>query len=153
VVGNLDAAARVSLDFDLRETHLLLTPVNKEYWAALAEGKLIYQRCGCGHRWLPPRGECPACLRGDAEWRPSRGEGQLVSWVIYHHAYHPALAESLPYNVAIIELTEGPRLIANIIDCPDGKGLSIGAAVAFDAAQSKRRGRAQFSLRASREIS
>lgn len=143
----------MSLDFDLRETHLLPTAVNREYWSALAEGRLIYQRCGCGHRWLPPRAECPACLRADAAWTPAQGDGRLISWVVYHHAYDPALAGSLPYNVAIIELTEGPRLIANVIDHPDGRGLSIDAPVAFDADYSRRLGRAQFSLKANQKSS
>jgi uncharacterized OB-fold protein len=34
--------------------------------------------------------------------------------VIYHVAYHPAFADRIPYNVAIVELEEGPRLITNI---------------------------------------
>jgi len=29
---------------------------------------------------------------------------------------HPAFADELPYNVAIVELDEGPRLITNIED-------------------------------------
>ena len=46
------------------------------------------------------------------------GKGRVVSWVIYHHAYHEAFKEQLPYNVALVELDEGPRLITNIVN-PD----------------------------------
>jgi uncharacterized OB-fold protein len=52
-----------------------------------------------------------------------------VSWVVYHKAYAPHLAERVPYNVAIVELAEGPRLLTNIIDSPDGRSLAPGAAV------------------------
>ena len=37
---------------------------------------------------------------------------------MYHVAYHPAFKDRLPYNVALIELQEGPRLISNVLgDC------------------------------------
>jgi len=39
-----------------------------------------------------------------------------VSWVVYHHAYHDYYATRLPYNVAVVELDEGPRLVSNIVD-------------------------------------
>ena len=42
----------------------------------------------------------------------------MISWVVYHHAYHEAFRNRLPYNVALVELDEGPRLITNIVN-PD----------------------------------
>lgn len=103
-----------------------ITPVNKPWWDHLAAGKLTFQRCGCGHKWLPPRVECPTCLKADSQWEIASGEATLVSWVVFHTAYHPAFANRLPYNVAVVQLAEGPRLVTNIVDAPDGKGLSIG---------------------------
>jgi uncharacterized protein len=93
-----------------------INPLNEPYWSALREGELKIQRCACGACWLPARPECPSCLKGD-EWRwvSTRGRGRVVSWVIYHSAYHPAFADRLPYNVALVELEEGPRLITNIL--------------------------------------
>ena len=38
--------------------------------------------------------------------------------MVYHHAYHEAFRDRLPYNVALVELDEGPRLITNIVN-PD----------------------------------
>ncbi|MCR5876788.1 OB-fold domain-containing protein [Phenylobacterium sp. J426] len=92
-----------------------ITELNAPYWTALGEGRLVFQACACGRRWLPPRRECPACLRDDQwAWQEASGRGTLVSWVVYHAAYHPAFAARTPYNVAIVALEEGPRLIANI---------------------------------------
>lgn len=109
---------------------IIETPVTAPYWQALAQGRLDFQRCrACGHGWLPARAHCPACLSSDSEWQPASGRGRIVSWVVYHAAYAPHLAERVPYNVAIVELAEGPRLITNIVDHPDGKGLGIGAPV------------------------
>ena len=99
-----------------------ITPLNEPYWSGLTEGQLKFQHCNhCGFAWLPPRGECPECLRTDWAWQTASGRAKLVSWVIYHIAYHPAFKDRVPYNVAVVELEEGPRLISNII----GDGLAI----------------------------
>ena len=86
------------------------------YWRALDEGRLVFQRCSaCGHAWLPARTECPRCLaRESASWETASGAARLVSWVIYHHGYHPYFASRLPYTVAVVELAEGPRMISGL---------------------------------------
>lgn len=118
-------------------THALprpeITPLNAPYWEALAEGRLVCQRCrACGHRWLPARAECPRCLAADREWVAASGRGRLVSWVVYRVAYHESLRDRLPYNVAIVELEEGPRLITSIPGHPDGNGLYGDAPVVLE---------------------
>ena len=90
------------------------------YWRALEEDRLAFQRCSlCGHAWLPPRGECPRCLSPDSQWTTASGRATLVSWVVYHHGYHAYYAARLPYNVAVVELAEGPRLISNVVDAQE----------------------------------
>ncbi len=97
-----------------------VTPVSRPYWAGLDEGELRYQRCGaCGNAWLPAREECPRCLEDEVTWQASAGRGRIVSWVVYHQAVHPSFADRIPYNVAVVELDEGPRLITNIKADPD----------------------------------
>jgi uncharacterized OB-fold protein len=87
------------------------------YWQALEEGRLVYQHCSaCGNAWLPARTECPKCLAPNPQWRQASGKARLVSWVVYHHGYHEYYATKLPYNVAVVELAEGPRLISNVVD-------------------------------------
>lgn len=93
-----------------------ITDINRPYWDALRQGRLMFQRCHCGHAWLPARRECPRCLGDKVDWVPAVGRGRLVSWVVYHIAYNDAFKERLPYNVAVVELDEGPRLITNMID-------------------------------------
>jgi uncharacterized OB-fold protein len=92
------------------------TALTRPYWDALREGHLVFQRCdACGHAWLPPRRHCPACLKPEPTWEQASGAGRLVSWVVYHTAYHPAFESRLPYNVALVELSEGPRLLTNVV--------------------------------------
>lgn len=108
---------------DLPEPTALLA----EFRAALADGRLTIQRCvPCGHAWLPQRERCPACL--SPEWRreDASGRASVVSWVVYHCAYHPAFADRVPYNVAIVELEEGPRMISNVVGIEADEGLAIG---------------------------
>lgn len=100
-----------------------VTPLSEPYWAALGQGHLAFQRCGCGHAWLPPREECPRCLAADYTWERAGGDGRLLSWVVYRTAYHPAFKDRLPYVVAVVELDEGPRLITNIV--PSASALAI----------------------------
>jgi uncharacterized OB-fold protein len=96
------------------------------YWNGLQEGVLKFQRCeACAHAWLPPRHECPACLGDQWTWETASGGARLVSWVVYHVAYHPAFEHRLPYNVAIVALDEGPRLMSNVVGVPDASSFRI----------------------------
>lgn len=106
-----------------------LTEISRPYWDALRDGHLVFQRCDCGHAWLPARCLCPSCLQPSARWERAKGTGRLVSWVVYHTAYHPAFESRLPYNVALVQLDEGPRLLTNIVDANDR--LRADAAVAL----------------------
>ena len=93
-----------------------VTELTRPYWEALANGKLMFQRCQCGHAFLPARHECPSCLSMALKWQEATGRGTLVSWVVYHIAYSEEFKNRLPYNVAVVELEEGPRLITNMVD-------------------------------------
>jgi uncharacterized OB-fold protein len=93
-----------------------ITPLNGPYWQGLAAGKLQFQHCNrCNCAWLPPREECPQCLHADWRWQTASGWAKLISWVRFHIAYHPAFKDRVPYNVAIVELEEGPRLVSNLV--------------------------------------
>jgi uncharacterized OB-fold protein len=96
------------------------------YWEALAEGRHTFQRCAaCNNAWLPPRHECPRCLRSEWTWETASGHARLISWVVFHTAFHPAFKGRLPYTVAVVELAEGPRLISNIVGVDDPEALRI----------------------------
>ncbi len=92
-----------------------VTDLTKPYWSALDKGHLAFQRCTCGNAWLPARHECPSCLGSDVRWEMASGRGHVVSWVVYHSAYHDAFKDRLPYVVAIVELDEGPRMITTFV--------------------------------------
>jgi uncharacterized OB-fold protein len=90
------------------------------FWAAAAKGELRLQQCGsCGLVRFPPALLCARCLSERAEWVALSGRGTVYSWIVVHQSQHPAFNADVPYNVAIIELDEGPRLHTNIVECPN----------------------------------
>jgi uncharacterized OB-fold protein len=47
------------------------------------------------------------------------GRGKVYTWIVVHRPQHPAFFEDVPYNVAIVELEEGPRMHSRIVGCPN----------------------------------
>jgi uncharacterized OB-fold protein len=97
-------------------------------------GRLMLMRCqNCGEYRYPSRDRCDRCWSTDTEWVQASGRATLHSWVIFHQLYHPGFADRIPYNVAVVELEEGPRITTNIIGC-DNESLDAGMAlnVVFD---------------------
>jgi uncharacterized OB-fold protein len=123
---------------------LELDTLNDTFRAALAEGRLLFQACACGQRWLPARVTCSACLSSNWKWETAQGGGRLKSWVVYHVAFHEAFRDRLPYNVAIVQLDEGPSLITNIL--ADNALLQAEARVRFVASLDGERTLAKFAL-------
>jgi uncharacterized OB-fold protein len=102
-----------------------ITETNRPYWEGLAQGRLRFQRCdACGNTWLPPR-----CLSPDTRWQDASGRATVVSWVVYHTAYADHLKSRVPYDVTLVELEEGPRLLTNIVDSDSGRRLAYGTPV------------------------
>ena len=92
------------------------------FYAGAKEGRLILVRCSqCGRHRLPGRERCADCWSTESEWAQASGRGTLYSFGIMHQQYDPAFADAIPYNYATVELEEGPRLVTNIVDCPNGE--------------------------------
>ena len=76
---------------------------------------------------------CANCGHDGYSWPRLSGHGTVWSHCTFHRAYFPSLADAVPYNVALVELAEGPRLITNIVGIEREK-ICIGmpVEVAFD---------------------
>jgi uncharacterized protein len=95
---------------------LLVDPVDEESIVD-ADGHLVFARCdSCGYRRFPPGPRCPECLSDHSTLERDTGLGTVWSFCVYHRAYDPAFEGALPYNVALIELDSGPRLVSNVLD-------------------------------------
>lgn len=94
------------------------TEDSQPFWDACKRQELLIQKCDdCGHYRFPPSVVCPKCMSMNARWVKTSGKATLYSWTIFHQVYWPSFAEQIPYNVAIIELEEGPRMHSNIVEC------------------------------------
>ncbi len=94
-----------------------------EYRAHLAAGRFMVQRgTVSGKAFFPPRTHEPGS--GDAvEWFEPSGHGEVHAvTVVYKRAPEP------DYNIALVDLAEGPRLMSRIDGMP-AAAVRIGMAV------------------------
>jgi uncharacterized OB-fold protein/acyl dehydratase len=97
--------------------HVMRPPVSPDtafFWAGTQEGELRIQRCGeCGALRHPPG---PACLSCGATCNQgfalAAGTGTVYSYVVHHHP--PVPGKRLPIVIALVELTEGVRVMAEL---------------------------------------
>ena len=109
------------------------TPETRHFWEGTRAGELRLQRCdGCGHSYFPPRPFCPKCASRKVSIFSASGRATLYSYVIHHR---PAPGFTPPYAIAVVQLAEGPRMMTNIIDCPqtpEALQLDMPLAAAFE---------------------
>ena len=110
------------------------SPESAPFWEGARAHKLLLPRCNtCGRYWFPPSRRCVHCLSSDFAWTESEGKGRIYSFVVFHRVYHPAFESDVPYTVAIVELDEGPRLLANIVGTsPDDVRCDMRVRVVFE---------------------
>jgi uncharacterized OB-fold protein len=85
-----------------------------EYRAFLAEGRFMLQRCRDTGRYLfYPRVAMPRSGSTDLEWVPASGRGIVYSTTVVRQK-----PPAPNYNVALIELAEGPRMMSRVVRLP-----------------------------------
>lgn len=111
-----------------------ITDENHPFWEGCRQGTLRMQKCGdCGHIRYPISHVCPKCLSYKFEWTDLSGRGEVFSYVVFYQLYNKAFEQDIPYNVALVQLDEGPRMYSNIVDA-DNDSVKVGdkVEVAFD---------------------
>lgn len=98
----------------------------REFWEGARQGRIRMQQCGaCRHIRFPINHVCPRCLSGEFKWVDLSGRGEVFSYVVFHQLYNKAFEKDLPYNVALVQLEEGPRMYSNIVGV-DNDAVKIG---------------------------
>jgi uncharacterized protein len=107
----------------------LQTEDSAEFWEGTKRGELLFQKCGgCAHLRFPPAPICPRCWSTESSWERASGRGRIHTFIVVHRPQHPAFFEDVPYNVAIVELDEGPRIHTRIVGTSNEE-LAIGLRV------------------------
>lgn len=96
------------------------TQDDTRFWDEATQGRLVFQRCAdCAFLRWPAAGVCPECLGRGFAWEEVEPHGTVWSYVVYHRAYAGELKERVPYNVALVELDCGVRLLTTLVDVPE----------------------------------
>jgi uncharacterized OB-fold protein len=108
-----------------------IDPQSRPFWDAARAHELRLPKCDdCGllrtqfERW------CPKCGGQSSTWVKLSGRGKVWSHCTFHRSYFAQFAAELPYQVVLIELEEGPKLISNIVGASPilvAVGLSVAA--------------------------
>jgi uncharacterized protein len=107
-----------------------INPDNAFWFEAAREHRLVVQRCAdCKSLRHPPGPCCPQCGSFGWDTVEASGEGHVYSYVVNHHPRHPAF--DYPLVVAVVELAEGTRLIANMIGVAP-QDVEVGMPVVLD---------------------
>ena len=109
-----------------------VTPDTAFFWDGVREHKLLIQRCAsCGTLRHPPRPMCSQCRSVEWDAVAASGRGELFSFVMPHHPAFPWF--EYPYIVALVELEEGVRLVANLVGvAPDDAEIGMSVQVEFE---------------------
>ena len=90
---------------------------NRFFFEGAKDHKLLIQRCAaCQTLRHPPQPRCDRCGSYDWDTLESSGTGTVYSYVVNHYPQVPAFDYPLP--IGLIELAEGTRLVAQIVECP-----------------------------------
>ena len=100
------------------------------FWDGTAAGELRIQRCGgCGALRHPPGPMCPGCGAAKPGYIVAAGTGEVYSYVVQHHP--PVPGKSLPIVVALVQLTEGVRMVGELQASPERVRVGLPVRVEF----------------------
>ncbi|WID99808.1 OB-fold domain-containing protein (plasmid) [Bosea vestrisii] len=103
---------------------------SKPFWENAKQGRLVLQYCRDTQRFQhPPHPLSLYTGSQNVEWREVEGRGTIYAATVVR-VPGPGVTGRLPLSVATVELAEGVRIIANIVDS-DAGDIRIGAAVAL----------------------
>lgn len=87
---------------------------SREFYEGARRHELMLMRCeNCGAHRLPSRPRCPDCWSTETAWVRASGRGTLHSFGIMHQKF-PGFEDETPYQYAVIELEEGPRIVSDV---------------------------------------
>lgn len=108
----------------------VISPDTAFFWAGTAIGELRIQSCGdCGALRHPPGPMCLDCGSPNPKYVVAAGTGEVFSYVVHHHP--PVPGKRLPIVIALVELTEGVRVLAEMVGADPGQ-VEIGMPVQVD---------------------
>ena len=92
------------------------TPATQAFWDGAKKGKLMLQWDPTAKKYqFWPRANSVCTGKRNLQWKPTSGKGELYSFTITH-VPTPGFEARAPYVIGMIELDEGVRIIANLVN-------------------------------------
>ncbi|MEJ2261966.1 MAG: Zn-ribbon domain-containing OB-fold protein [Anaerolineales bacterium] len=120
----------------------------------LNEKKLVGSRCvNCKALYLPPRAICPRCHGDEMEWMNLSGEGKLAAFTAVYIAptfmTRQGYGRDNPYVTGVVELDEGVKISARIldVDAKNGDTIQVGMAVEVEFIEMGAEGRVNLGFK------
>ena len=112
----------------------VITEENHPFWEGCRQGKLLLQYCErCQHYQFYPRLYCMQCSADILRWLEVSGRGTIYSYTLIYQNKSPEFVHDTPYNVAIVQLEEGPRMLSSIVDIdPTDLRVDLPVTIIFD---------------------
>lgn len=104
------------------------------FWKAAAEGSLAVRRCGdCGALQHPPMPRCAHCHGESLDWVTVTAGATVYAYTVVHHPAHFALADKVPYVLAMVETADGLKFVTDVVDCdPDEVRIGMPVQLRFE---------------------
>ncbi len=109
----------------------VISPDTRFFWEGTVRHELRIQRCGeCGVLRHPPGPVCLVCGAARPGYQIAAGTGVVYSYVVHHHP--PVPGRQLPIVIALVELTEGVRMVGELLGVdPERAHIGLPVRVAF----------------------
>ncbi len=113
----------------------IIRPVRNQdtdfFWDGTQQGELRLQKCNaCGELRHPPGPVCPSCHAMDRGYVVASGRGTIFSFLVHHAPQMPG--RELPLTIALVELEEGVRFVADVRGNPEDLSIGDPVVVAWD---------------------
>lgn len=99
------------------------------YFEEARNHRLVYQRCDdCGAAVFYLRTVCPSCTSESLSIVAAAGNGEIYSFTTHYRAANPSFADDVPYTIVLVDMPEGIRVLADLVECPPEQ-VRVGMAV------------------------
>ena len=113
----------------------IIRPVRNQdtdfFWEGTRHGELRLQKCNaCGELRHPPGPVCPSCHAMDRGYVVASGRGTIFSFLVHHAPQMPG--RDLPVTIALVDLEEGVRFVADVRGNPEDLAIGDPVVVGWD---------------------
>lgn len=106
----------------------ILDELDQPFWDAAAKHQLVIHQCQACKISYWPASVCREHGDKHMQWVPASGRGVVYTYTVFHRPFLKEWQRDVPYNVAVIELAEGPLVFSNIVGVPNDE-IRCGMAV------------------------